>query len=505
MVRHGLGLVLAGSLLAACSADDTASTAPEAMPVYEISYEAGTPGRLRVTAHLPEAPARLTMSERGADQLSDGWAHFVENLAVSTEGGAPIAVEKAAGRAWRVEAAGEPPAPVVLTYDVRLVHDSVSWQGGVDGAAMALPWGAYFAGRAVFVTPDSMDGPVRVRFRPAPGRDAAASWPAATDGASHTFVAPSPASLTESYAFIGAFEGFTVERGGFELAFALGGPSVVARRDEFRALADSAFDYYVALMNGAPRPAPGEPAGRILVIINEANVTDGEVIGSDINILLEKNPDPFGRLFSTFGLVHELFHLWNGKSIRPAGPDDWFKEGLTNYYALKTLHRTGNLPEDVFFDLVGGMLYGRYVSDPGYGRLSPREALVDKDGHWGLVYGGGMFAGLCMDAEIRRASGGEQSLDDVMRAMFARFGGSADEYGLEDVATAVREAAGGGYDPGPFLDRHVRGAEPIPVAACLENFGLVVGESEGGLALSRPVNATAPATRRIDGLLGRLD
>lgn len=505
MARHGLGLVLAGSLLAACSADDTASPARELMPAYEITYEAGTPGRLRVTAHLPGAPARLRMSERGADQLSDGWAHFVENLAVSTEGGDPVAVEKADGRAWRVEAAGDARPPVVLTYDIRLVHDSVSWQGGVDGAAMALPWGAYFAGRAAFVTPDSLEGPVRVRLRPAAGGSAAASWPEAPDGASHTFVAPNAASLEESYAFIGEFEGFTVERGGFELAFALGGPSVIARRDEFRALADSAFDYYVALMGGAPRAAPGQAAGRILVIINEANVTDGEVIGSDINILLEKNPDPFGRLFSTFGLVHELFHLWNGKSIRPAGPDDWFKEGLTNYYALKALHRTGNLPEDVFYDLVGGMLYGRYVSDPGYGRLSPQEALVDKDGHWGLVYGGGMFAGLCMDAEIRRASGDERSLDDVMRSMFARFGGSADEYGLDDVAAAVRTAAGGGYDPGPFLDRHIRGAAPIPVAACLQDFGLVVSESEGGLALSRPANATAAATHRIDGLLGRLD
>lgn len=504
MVRPGSGLFATGILLVACSPPERPPTAEAPVPAYEVTYEADAPDLIRVTAHLPEAPSRLEMTEQGAHQLADGWAHFVSGITLRTEAGNPLPVVKSAPRSWDVDVPAEASRqPVVLTYAVRLAHDSVEWPGGIDGAALALPWGAYFTGRAVFVLPGAMDGPVHVRFRTSPGWSVLAPWPETDDGSAAEYVASTATALTEAYVFAGDFHRFTVDRGAYELAFALGGPSVVARENHFRALADSAFDYYIALMNGPPRTPSDEGAARILVIINEADVTDGEVIGSDINILLARNPDAFGRFFSTFGFVHELFHLWNGKSIRPAGPDDWFTEGLTNYYALKALHQAGDLTDEQFFGLLGDMLYGRYVTDDGYGRLSPRDAVEDKDGHWGLVYVGGMFAGLCLDAQIRLATGERRSLDDVMRAMFERFGGSTDEFGLEDVAVAVRQV--GGFDPAPFLERHVEGAQPIPVARCLADFGLDARVSGDRLVIARPAGVGEADAHRIEGLLGRLD
>ena len=412
-------------------------------------------------------------------------------------GVARLDIVKDGPRSWRVTGGGTR-GPVRITYEVHLAHDTVAWPGGIDGAALLLPWGAFSSGRALFVVPEGYDGPVRVRFGTGGGRIAVTPWPEVSGGATGTLEAPNPTTLTESYVFVGDFETFTVARGGFELAFALGGPSVVARSDDFRSLAGRTFDGFIDLMGDGPRPAPDEPTKRIVVGIDEAGVTDGEVIGSHINILLSADPDPLSRVWSTFGFVHELFHLWNGKSIRSAGPDDWFTEGLTNYYALKALHEVGELSTDAYFGFLEDLLHARYVADDGYGRLSLRGAMEDKHGHWGLVYGGGAFAGICLDAAIREASGDTASLDDVMRDLFDRYGGSSDQFALEDVAAAVRRH--GGHDPIPFFERHVLGAEPIPVAGCLATFGLDASVRDGRLEVRRP--GDSEASGRIEGLLG---
>lgn len=467
-------------------------------PTYDVELTAEEPDVIRVVAHLPQVPSRLRMSANGAGQLPDGWATFVTDLELRDAGDAPIGVRRDGRNAWRVD--GAPSGAVRLAYSVELAHDTVDWPGGIDGAALQLPWGAFFAGRAVFVIPEDAAGPTRIVFRTSPGWDVAAAW-RAVPGLKGVYEAQTPEALTESYTFIGDHESFTVERNGFELAFALGGPSVTARAAEFRSSAESVFDYYTTLLGGPPRPAPGEPSERVLTIINEADVTDGEVIGSHINILLEPDPDPMGQLFSQFGFAHELFHLWNGKSIRSSGPEDWFTEGFTNYYALKALHQAGMLDETSFLGVIGGVFYGRYVGDEGYGELSMREAVeLDKDGHWGLIYAGGLFTAICLDVEIRRSTDNGRSLDDVMRAMYERFAGTAEEFGLEDVEAQVATVST--YDPRAFLERHVRGAEPIPIEACLGRAGLDARVVDGQLQVSRPANPTGGQAGLIAGMLG---
>jgi predicted metalloprotease with PDZ domain len=266
-------------------------------------------------------------------------------------------------------------------------------------------------------------------------------------------------------------------------------------------MAESVFDTYDETMGGPPRPAPGESSERVLTIINEADVTDGEVIGSHINILLEPDPDPMGQLFSTFGFAHELFHLWNGKSIRSSGSEDWFSEGFTNYYALKALHEAGMLDEASFLGVLGGIFYQRYVGDEGYGELSMREAVeIDKDGHWGLIYAGGLFTAICQDVEIRLSTANRRSIDDVMRAMYERYAGSSDEYGAADVE---REIAGlSEHDPTAFFERHVMGKEPIPIAACLSRIGLEVDAVDGRLQIARPADLGADRAAMLAGMLG---
>jgi predicted metalloprotease with PDZ domain len=497
MVRDKLAVVLTASLAAACARAAGPGPTEGDPPRYEVMLTAEEADGIRVVVRFARTPRLLRMSGNGAGQLPDGWATFVHDMSAVDGTGAALRVEKAGPREWRLE--DRPADGLTLTYAVRLAHDSVTWPGGIDGAALRLPWGVFFSGRAVFVLPDSVEGPFRVAFRAPPGWNIAAGWPA-VPGRKEEFEVPTPAALTESYAFVGAFEGFEIRRQGLDLSFALGGPTVTARADEFRSTAEDVVAYFTRTLGGAPRPAPGQSSGRVLAIINEGNVTDGEVIGSHINILLEPDPDPLGLLFSRFGLVHELFHLWNGKSIRSDGPEDWFSEGFTNYYALKAMRNTGMLDDAATLDVIADVFHARYVSDAGYGTLSMREAVDEKDDHWGLIYGGGLFTAICQDVEIRRSTGNARSLDDVMRVMYGRFAGSGRTFGVEDVREAI--AAQSGHDPSGFFARHVLGPEPIPIAECLSRVGLEASVIEGRLSIQGVTTPGEPEAGILAGLLG---
>ncbi len=171
-------LIIAVALLMVTTCGE--SPAPEALagwdgPFYAITLTSDAPGLIRVSAHLPIAPAALHMSEIGANNLPDGWATFVSDLVMTDGQGNAITVKKSGPRSWQMT---DPTGGNIdLSYTVTLAHDTVSWSGGIDGAALQLPWGAFFAGRAVFVLPDSLEGPIRVALRTSPDWDVAAPWP----------------------------------------------------------------------------------------------------------------------------------------------------------------------------------------------------------------------------------------------------------------------------------------------------------------------------------------
>ncbi|MCK5438352.1 MAG: hypothetical protein KAI97_00330, partial [Gemmatimonadetes bacterium] len=425
---------------------------------YNVTIAAATPRVAVIEIVLPVAVAELHMSERGAGQFEDGWAHFVREVSAVDANGNNMTVEKADSRSWRM-GSGQP--PIRVRYVVDLAHDlEEEWPGGIDGAAYATGWGVFYTGRALFMLPDGQPNDLRVTFDLPDGWHASTPWDV-LEGEQNSFRAGDEVSLTESILFAGHHENLVIEKGGFEVLFAFGGSSVIARKDEFGAAADQTFTYYVDLLGDAPRPPPDETVSRILVVMNEAGVTDGEVIGQHISMLLEPEPDPTAQIFAQFMFPHEFFHLWNGTSIRRDGPEDWFSEGFTNFYTMKVLYRSGALDEAAYFGFLNGLLYQRYSADEGTGVISMRDAVPEKDAHWGLIYGGGTFVAICHDIEIRRQTDNAASLDDLMRTMFDRYGGSTETYTAADVEALVSELSG--VDQTDFYARHIYGVEPIPI------------------------------------------
>ena len=144
-------------------------------------------------------------------------------------------------------------------------------------------------------------------------------------------------------------------------------------------------------------------------------------------------------------LSHELFHVWNGKRLRPValGPFDyereahtrglWVVEGITDYYGDLLLHRAGLSTRDEFLDSLSNKIEALQTT-PGRAVQSIATASFDA---WIKFYRPdentpntsisyyikGSVVAFLLDVRIRRVSGGKRSLDDVMKAAYAKYSG----------------------------------------------------------------------------------
>jgi predicted metalloprotease with PDZ domain len=194
---------------------------------------------------------------------------------------------------------------------------------------------------------------------------------------------------------------------------------------------------------------------------------------------------------------HEYFHTWNVKRIKPAAfaPYDlqvenyspllWLFEGFTSYYDDLMLVRAGVIAEPVYFKLLGKTI-GSVLRGSGRTKQSVADSSFDA---WGKYYRQdenapnaiisyytkGSLIGLALDLSIRAKTGGKKSLDDVMRALWQRYGRDFYNGGGRGVTPAEVEAlfdeiSGGRFKP--FFDKYIRGTEDVPLAKMLAPFGV---------------------------------
>jgi predicted metalloprotease with PDZ domain len=247
-----------------------------------------------------------------------------------------------------------------------------------------------------------------------------------------------------------------------------------------------------------------------------------------------------GRPYERFlGLVaHELFHLWNGKRLRPAvlGPFDytrenytrelWVVEGITTYYTELMLRRAGIISAARYLDKLGEAI-SRFQTLPGRQVQTLEAASFDtwikfyrpdanSPNSSISYYEKGALVALLLDLRIRATTGGKRSLDDVMRRLWVEFG--AREVGFPEGAVEETAADVAGEPLGDFFERCLRSTEELPYDEVLAAAGLVLdrpgpattrpGEpprpellggmsvrSEGGRAVVQQVLADSPAYR----------
>ncbi len=228
------------------------------------------------------------------------------------------------------------------------------------------------------------------------------------------------------------------------------------------------------------------------------------------------------------GLVsHELFHAWNVKRIKPTAftPYDltrenhtrllWAFEGLTSYYEDLFLLRAGLMTRTRFLELLAERLtvlertVGRRritLADAGYDawiRYYRQDENTDNSSV--SYYLKGSLVGALLDIEIRRATSGAKSLDDVMRLLWEEYGRherGLPEQGVEDACVRV-----GGPSLRAILQQAIHSTEELPLPQALESVGLKVerrvatnAEDRGGaVPPGRPLRCDVGISLRTDG------
>lgn len=238
---------------------------------------------------------------------------------------------------------------------------------------------------------------------------------------------------------------------------------------------------------------PGLPMGDGMEHLNSTDIiVHGRLSGSGLSRALET-------------AAHEFFHLWNVKRLRPVGLGPfnysrevytgslWFVEGLTTYYSYVNLLRSGIWGKKEFLDRMAGEVRALREA-PGRKLMSAESSsfhawFYDRSPQMQETnfanttisyYNKGALLGMLLDLEIRAATHGEKSLDDVIRLMYRKFYESpASTYYLhgrgytgKDILDAVNQVSGANF--APFFQQYIAGTAPLPYKEVLTKAGLAL-------------------------------
>jgi predicted metalloprotease with PDZ domain len=199
--------------------------------------------------------------------------------------------------------------------------------------------------------------------------------------------------------------------------------------------------------------------------------------------------------------MHEFFHTWNVKQLRPAGihPYDftkenyteelWLAEGGTDYYTMILTRRADFNSVERTLEALATMIRNAYAR-PGRRVQSLAESSFDA---WIKLwkgspnafnaevdyYGKGKEFSLLLDLEIRQRSENRASLDDAMRALYKRFplgkkGLRPQGYTNADVQKIAEELTGSSFKE--FFANYLYGKKEFDFAKSLAYAGLEVTE-----------------------------
>jgi predicted metalloprotease with PDZ domain len=207
---------------------------------------------------------------------------------------------------------------------------------------------------------------------------------------------------------------------------------------------------------------------------------------------------------------HEYFHTWNVKRIKPAAFAPyaldqenyttllWLFEGFTSYYDDLILLRSGVIDTPAYLKLLEKTINGVHRSR---GRLKQTVAessfdawtkyyRQDENASNAIVsyYAKGSLVALLLDLVIRRDTRGRRSLDDVMRALWRRYGrhfySANGGVGVEDYELEALFDEVTGLELKSVFDLAVRGTRDLPLVDAFASMGITLANQSKANKLS---------------------
>ena len=343
----------------------------------------------------------------------------LSNVEAKATDGLNLSVTSDGPRAWKVQ---DPELkPYTLTYSVAGNDPGL----GFFGTAVHDQDG-FVNGASAFMNVDGrIKEPAHLRILTPPGWDVATPLDPGVDG---DLVANGYDELIDSPIQAGRFVRKTFVAGGipFQVIY-------VSPDGQIRADLDAETDRFSKLVTPALALFDGAPFKRYTFYIHLAPGSfSGGLEHRACTVIDIQNSRPF--LIDDLA-THEYFHAWNIKNIRPAvlGPFDytkevrtdnlWFGEGVTDYYAKLTAYQSGLDDVQWLYEQLTQELailqHSRSRSKYTLAQASRGAWEGESEGLGDLsYYDKGLLVGLVLDSEIRDATHGEKSLDDVMRLLF---------------------------------------------------------------------------------------
>jgi predicted metalloprotease with PDZ domain len=251
---------------------------------------------------------------------------------------------------------------------------------------------------------------------------------------------------------------------------------------ERRFFDDPGSDFYlVGLIPAGPELGP------------DSSSLGGTGLTQSFSMIMNPNAGLDDGGLSVAGLVtHEYFHEWNGQVIRRVDPEQlvyWFSEGFTNFYTRRLMLRAGlSEPEDYVASLNRAL--DTYFTSPV--RNAPNARILAdfwEDRHVkDLPYQRGDVAAMLVDHAIRAKSGGERSLDDLMRELVRE--ARVDDQRVDTELLLAKFASHGGDElaatlRGVLVDGETAAIPPDLFAPCLTMETVTVRPFELGFDFDR--------------------
>ena len=194
-------------------------------------------------------------------------------------------------------------------------------------------------------------------------------------------------------------------------------------------------------------------------------------------------------------ISHEFFHAWNMERIRPASlePFDfskanvsgelWFGEGFTSYFGDLALCRSGLLNKDRYVNSLGisinflvnssGWKYGSPVYMSEMAPYTDAAATIDEtnfENTFLSYYNYGEIIALALDLSLRTEFK-DKSLDDLMKAMWVKFGKTENPYTNMDIQSTLAEVCGDDAFAQEFFTTYIFGNDLPDFEGLFDKFG----------------------------------
>ncbi|HEX4683471.1 MAG TPA: PDZ domain-containing protein [Gemmatimonadaceae bacterium] len=472
------------AILAVGASPALAQRAPASAPITDIRYEVTADSATAAARELVVAMSFRVASAQPVVLALPAWSpgHYVllwfaarATRFGAEQGGRPVAWHKLDPETWQITPAGAGEVRVSFHYAADAIDRAVAW---------TAPNFAFFNGTNLFLYPvgQGFDWPARVTVHTTPGwRITTGMTPVA--GAANTFTERNYHDLVDMPFYVGRFDVDSTRVAGRWVRWALypAGAMTPERRDRTFGWLQKILPAHAAVFDTIP-------FRDYTVFVRSDTIVNGgglEHQSSQVDEVLRSQLDGnFAGLYA-----HEMFHAWNVKRLRPADlvpyryddmqptPWLWESEGVTDYYGLLAQTRTGLLDTTAAFNYLANAVATSEIAPGSVTDASLSSWIPWRDPVAGIYYAKGGLIGFLLDVLIRDGSGGERSLDDVMRTLYRTTYERGRGFTSDDWWGTVASAAG---TPGAaayyaeFSRRYVVGREPLPVDSILPLAGLRV-------------------------------